>query len=480
MPEVGLSEIENYLKALETSREFPNICLICGEEYLCRNTFEKILELLIPEKKKMVHEPFDGSDAVINQVIESLNTFSLFPGIKVVSVTDSKVFYARQDRKAFLSKARSAYEADDLKKASKHLVSFLTLASISFDDLTLDNREKILTADELAETDDNWLQPLIHYCHSQDILIPEASDDAAQLETHIKKGFPKKHYFIMTTDYVDKRKSLFKAFKEKGMVIDCTVPKGEGRQDKALKTSLLREISVRRLSEAKKRIDVQAFEKLCELTGFDLRTFSGNIEKLIDYSGKRPVITSEDIDAVLKRTRQDPIYELTGAIADRNLELSLFYLNSLLAGGEYYPLQILAAMTNQLRKLLIAKDYILSDFGKGWRKGLPYPQFRDNVLPSVSAYDDHLASSEFTDVPVGETVSSPKSQKSSSSSNDLLLVKNMKNPYPVYQTILKSDNYSKEDLLDAFVSLNEADMKMKSSFLEDKMILEHVIIRICR
>ena len=74
---------------------------------------------------------------------------------------------------------------------------------------------------------------------------------------------------------------------------------------------------------------------LHEMTGFDLRTFSGNLEKLVDYVGARQEITAADVEAVLNRTRQDPIYELTGALADRNPEQALFFLDSLLADGMF-------------------------------------------------------------------------------------------------------------------------------------------------
>lgn len=480
MPEIGLNELSPYLKSLETSKAFSTVYLIHGDEYLSKSACDALLTLILPEKKSVNHEPFDGTDTDIRMLLDSLNTFSLFSSKKVVTLSDAKLFYAKQDRSAFLSKARAAWEAEDPKKAAKHLTSFLALASFTLEELSPDNRKKSLTADEVAETEGAWFDAFMEYLLLQEIVIPESQDDAALMEAHIKKGFPKKHYFIMTTDLVDKRRSLYKTFKDMGMVIDCSLPKGEGKTEQNLRKGIFREIASKRLGEVRKEIEDQALDKLCDITGSDVRMFAGNIGKLIDYCGDRPLITSRDIDAVLKRTKKDPVYELTGALSDRSLERSLFYLNSLLSDGEYVPLQVLSAIINHMRKLLIAKDFTGSAFGRGWRRGMAYPQFRDSILSSVMAYDESLEKSAPTFL--SEPVLAGKeggSRKSASAASDLLLAKNAKSPYPVYQTLLKSDNFTQEEMVAIFEILHDADARMKSSFLEDKLIIEHAIIHIC-
>ena len=110
-----------------------------------------------------------------------------------------------------------------------------------------------------------------------------------------------------------------------------------------------------KLASHKKKMDKIAREALFERVGFDLRTLSNSLDKLIHYVGERSAIQTTDVQAVLERTRQDPIYTLTNAVADRSVHDALFYLNSLLSEG-LHPLQILAGIVNQTRKLLIAKD----------------------------------------------------------------------------------------------------------------------------
>ena len=70
-----------------------------------------------------------------------------------------------------------------------------------------------------------------------------------------------------------------------------------------------------------------AFTRLYEMTGFDLRTFSNNLEKLVLFAGERQEITEDDVAAVLERSKQDPIYVLTGAVSDRNPVQSLELLD---------------------------------------------------------------------------------------------------------------------------------------------------------
>ena len=70
---------------------------------------------------------------------------------------------------------------------------------------------------------------------------------------------------------------------------------------------------------------------MLEMTGFDLRTFSSNLDKLISYVGDRTEISIDDVETVLQRTKKDPLYELTNAVSERNAPQAIFFLDSLLS-----------------------------------------------------------------------------------------------------------------------------------------------------
>ena len=114
------------------------------------------------------------------------------------------------------------------------------------------------------------------------------------------------------------------------MVVDCSVPKGDRRADRASQDIVLNSQMKEILAAGEKKISNDAYRALVEMTGFDLRMFAANLEKLISYLGERETIAVEDVAAVLQRTKKDPIYELTNAIVERNADNALFFLKSLL------------------------------------------------------------------------------------------------------------------------------------------------------
>ncbi len=207
------------------------------------------------------------------------------------------------------------------------------------------------------------IETLKEYCEEKNLKVAKSESSAKVLQDSIEKGFPKDNHLIITTENVDKRKTLYKAIKKHGVIFDCSVPKGDRKADKAEQDLVIRQSMDTILKKAKKTIEPAAVNALRNLTGFDLRTLAGNLEKLIDFTQDRKKIVLDDVNKVLKRTKTDPIYELTGAISDRNLQQALFYTSSLLANN-FHPLQILAALTNQVRKLIISKDFLQSSFGK--------------------------------------------------------------------------------------------------------------------
>jgi DNA polymerase-3 subunit delta len=285
---------------------------------------------------------------------------------------------------------------------------------------------------------------------------------------------------------VDKRRGLFKTISSNGMVIDCSVPKGDRRADRIAQESVLAEKMNSILRKSKKTMDQAAYMALYDMTGFDLRTFTNNLEKLISYVGERSEITTADIESVLKRTKKDPIYELTNAMADRNAQWALFFLESLMASG-LHPLQVLTALTNQVRKLLMVKDFTESPYGSDLKAVSSFDFFQNRVMPAITDYDANLLNQIHI---WGETLNkegmvengkppAKATKKKSQPTTDLLIAKNPKNSYPIYQLFKKSERFSKAELISAMVSLNETDVQLKSSRQSPKLVLEKLILSIC-
>jgi len=486
MSEISYKDLKKYLSA-RGKDQLPSVFLIYGEEMLTQSAFDAVLKALVPASKRSInYDTLDGTTENVRAVIARVNTFSLIPGTKVVALRDSRIFYAKQDKDRLLENSRKALKEDDIKKAAGYLLSLMGYLNLSFEDFSNSNRVKSLGLDLASGTDYAWLDELIAYCREKRLPIPTGEDDGRLLQEAIEKGFPKYNHLIITTDMVDKRRGLFKTISSNGMVIDCSVPKGDRRADRIAQESVLAEKMNSILRKSKKTMDQAAYMALYDMTGFDLRTFTNNLEKLISYVGERNEITTEDIESVLKRTKKDPIYELTNALADRNAQWALFFLDSLMASG-LHPLQVLTALTNQVRKLLMVKDFTESPYGSDCKAVSSFDFFQNRIMPAITAYDSnllnqiHLWEETLNKEDMAENVKSPvkAKKKKSQLTTDLLIAKNPKNSYPIYQLFKKSERFSKAELVSAMVSLNETDVRLKSSRQSPKLVLEKLILSIC-
>jgi DNA polymerase-3 subunit delta len=487
MPIINYKDLEKYIEE-QGNNPFAPVYLIYGEEMLTKNAFDAVLDILVPASERSInYDPLDGTQENIHDIIGRVNTYSLLPGIKVIALRDSRIFYAGQDKDQLLENAKKAYDDDNIKKAAGHVRGLMSFLNLSYEDIDKSNRQTSLGQSSALVADDAWLDEIITYCRENNLSVPAAKDDSRTLQLAVEKGFPANNHLIITTDMVDKRRSLFKTLSNKGVVIDCSVPKGDRRADRVVQESVLADRMKAILSAGNKSMGQSTYLALYEMTGFDLRVFSSNLEKLISYVGERQEITITDVESVLQRTKKDPIYELTNALADRKPAPALFFLDSLLSSG-IHPLQAFTALVNQVRKLLLVKDFVESPFGSDWQAACPYDYFQKRVIPAIVEYDrnllDHLGGWQTMldeERPVPKTGTRTKSKKKKSKlTTDLLIAKNPKNAYPIYLLLKKSERFSKEDLIQAFETLNAADKKLKTGGPDARLVLEKVILGICR
>lgn len=444
---------------------------------LCKKACEGILGVLVPPVERAIGvEYFDGGEEPIGGVLSSVNTYALLCGSKVVVLKDARLFYSAKAQQGLREKMVQAAQSGDMKKASRPFLNLMALAGLAFEDLA-SPALRIKIADDVDGEPPSWFSSLLDYCRENGLRIPEKHDDADLLKTAMEKGFPNGHRMVMTTDFVDRRKALFKAIQETGLVVDCTVPKGETRADRLAQDATMQAAMEDALAQASKRMAVDARKRLMQWTGFNLRTLSGSLEKLISFVGDRKTITDADVTTVLRRTRKDPIFEFTNAVADRDLPASLFFMKSLLDDG-IHPLQLLAAAANQIRRLLLAKDFIVRDRGRSWSDRMTFPQFKSGPFKAVQADDAASASrAEAWDSLLNPSAEGKKRKESATS--DLVLAKNPKSPFPVFQTLKKADNFSLEALASAMVDLSQTDVRMKSTGQDPRMLLEAFLINLC-
>lgn len=477
MPTIAYNALDDHLSRA-TAAGWPSVTLIYGEEMLCKKAYDQVLDTLMPRADRSLGlEIFDGGEDSLGGVLASMNTYALLSSAKVVVVHDARLFYSAKAQQGLREKMVQAARSGEMKKASRPFLNLMALSGLAFEDLaTPALRNKV--ADDIDGGPAPWFSQLMDYCRENGLRIPDRRDDADLLKTAMEKGFPNGHRLVITTDLVDRRKALFKSIDETGLVVDCSVPKGETRADRMAQDAVMKATLDAALSRSGKRMATDARQRLMQWTGFDLRTLSGNLEKLISFAGDRKTITDADVTAVLQRTRKDPIFEFTNAVADRDLSAILFFMKSLLDDG-LHPLQLLAAVANQVRRLLLAKDFIVRDRGRAWSGRMTFQQFKAGPFKAILEDDQKAAllTAEWDSI-LNPSAAGKKRKKAAAS--DLLLAKNPKSPFPVFQTLKKADNFSRAELAAATLDLSETDLRMKSTGQDPRLLLEAFLIGLCR
>jgi DNA polymerase-3 subunit delta len=290
-----------------------------------------------------------------------------------------------------------------------------------------------------------WLREVVDYCLREQLGATVHREDARVLSETITAGLPQTNHLILTTDFVDKRCQLFKTIKKIGVVIDCSVAQGDKEADKRQQKAVLKAHMKETLGCAGKTMAPAGFEVLYEKTGGSLRNFNNELEKLITFMGDRTEILVEDVHEASEKTKQDPVYELSNAIGERDTRKALLLLDSLLKGN-FVPLQILSAAVNQLRKMILMTDFIRSVSERGWKRGMSYGTFQKMVWPALS--------------------------------EGKALGRNA-HPFAVYKTLLHSENYTFEELDEALGILLDADIRLKTGAGDAGLMLEQAILRIC-
>jgi len=473
----------NFIKNADNWEHDQNlpVYLIYGDEFLVKNILKILKEKILPESKQKTNfNAIDGGVENIPSAIEQLNTFSLMPGTRITAITDSQVFYSGQDSSALLDKGKLAFSDNQIKKASQFFLNLLAIEKLDIEDLKNERLDETITSlvkekKDIPEHSD-WIKSVADYCLNKKLSVPDSTNYSDILTEAIEKGFAKRNILIITTDTVQKNRRLYKIIMKKGTVVHCQVPKGFTKADKDQQERTFRENAQKILSQSGKTMAPDAFASMKEMTGTSLRAFSINIEKLIQYVGSRNKITKDDVDSVIESSKQDPIFELTNALADRNLINALAVLNNLFA-NQFNPLQALAAIANQIRRFLLIAD-VKKIYG-GFQKSMSFAHFKNQYFQNVLEYDKQLAEDSQSTNETNEK-SPKKSKRKKSKSTTLMIAKNPKSIYPVYLSFKASENYTQKELINAIKLLYQTDKRIKSGSHDNNLIIEQLIVQICR
>jgi DNA polymerase III subunit delta len=436
-------DLKTFIADLKSARG-PQLVLLFGDDLQVRETCMAVLDLLVPpEQRGFNFERFDGRSASWEQIEASLMTPPFFPGKKLLWVENAPYFFSRDQKGELGEKILELWEDGKKDEAAKLLIDLLVLEGWTqerwdrLDRASWRELLQLLESDSADRRDD--AEALLAYCKGRnpDLSRRKGADDH-RLVNLLEQGLPEWGFLLLSAVQVDRRTRLYKRFEECGAAIFLGLERD--RYGKLSRESLLEFIS-RRLGHAQKTLEPQAREMIVARAGDDLRRLGQELDKLLLFVGDRPVIRTADVEAIVADQGEGWIFDLTRAIGDRDARAALAQLARLLAQGEY-PLKILGTVAAEVRRLLSARQLLGSELSKLWQRGMTYPQFQRTVLKDGAP----------------------------------LLTRN---PYADYMCFQRAERFSLRELGACMEMIFEADLHLKSSRRQPRLVIEKLILGMC-
>ncbi len=457
MPVYKRQEIPKLLSDIKQGTP-PQVFLIWGERYLCRSAAQELIDRLLPEEDRQATSllQIDGDQEDFKNTLNQLKTFSLFSGPRIILVADSKLFYSKGVAKNVWEKACEKKERNETRQALRYLLELFNLVSISTEDLEQGFITSLsapgwkkLFGFTRPQGDLSWVEDLLAENTATAPAKGLENDAASMFVQAFEKGIPRSNTLILIAETVDKRKRLFKYIREHGIILDLAVETGGTTAAKRDQDKVLKELIVGTLDRYDKKIDPGTLNVLLERIGFHPVAAVMEAEKLALYVADRKKITRGDIDAIIGRTREEALYELTESLTAGKLENGLLILDHLQNNG-VHGLAIIATLKNHLEKLLLARalqdletpSYTRAVAGK-------YNLFQKNYLPELKQGRD-----EWTN----------RLWKS--------------HPYGLFMLFSQASRFRCEDLQDGLKEVLAAEYRLKSTSVDSRIIMDNLLFKL--
>jgi DNA polymerase III subunit delta len=437
-------DLENIVVDIKNSKG-PQLLLLFGDDLQVQGACKTLLDNLVPESQRGLNlERFDGRSAPWDQIEVSLNTPPFFPGKKVVWVENVAYFISREQKGELGEKVRQAWSEGKKDEAVRLLSDLLAVEGWTQEQLEqAQSASSSGPLNELLEVDgaeaSGDTQALLAYSRSQGMdLSRRRGSEEQRLAEMLERGLPPWDFLLMTAVQVDRRTRLYKRLEEMGAVLQLVIERD--RSGRINRESLALFVN-QRLRQAGKTIEPQAREMILLRAGDELRGLQQELEKLFLYVGDQPTIRSQDVDASFADRGDGWVFDLTRCIAERNAVAALAHLARLLAQGEH-PLKLLGTIAAEVRRLLAARQLMDGEVRGQWKRGLTYQQFQQNVLKQGAP----------------------------------ILTRN---PYADYMCFQRADQFSLGELRACLTSSYEADLRLKSTGNNPRLIMEKLILNMC-
>jgi DNA polymerase-3 subunit delta len=222
-----------------------------------------------------------------------------------------------------------------------------------------------------------------------------------------------------------------------------SVDTGSSASAKKTQRIVLIELINNTLAKFKKKIQPRVAELLIERVGFHPVAAVMESEKLAMYTGDNPTIEQEDLDALVGRTRQEALFELTEALGNKNIEMAMLLSDRLQDNG-IHALAIIATLRNFAKNLLLFRSL----------QSLPLYGYSSSMSPT--AFQNQCL---------------PELKNTGKWSKELSI-----HPYALYMKFKTASTFSLTSLQNWLELLLAAELKLKGSPIDSVIVIQHLIL----
>jgi len=295
-----------------------------------------------------------------------------------------------------------------------------------------------------------WLKNVNFLGDSQIGRAASVQSALEELSELIENGLGSDVILLVSATEVDKRRSFYRSLVKRAelQIFDRLDSSRSGWEEEAI------ELVRRRAKKRKLRFDEDALDLFVLLTGGDTRQIENELEKIDIFLGRGgtafhavPRVTLELVRELVPLSRAGVIFELSNALAMRDLELALMLVRRLLDQGENAIGILLVAILPTVRNLLLAKD--LMERHRLARPLSPF-QFISEINRLPAQATDHL----------------PRKKDGSLSA------------YPLGIAAQQAHQFETKQLVRAMQACLEANLQLVTTQLDHELVLTEVVVKL--
>ncbi len=257
----------------------------------------------------------------------------------------------------------------------------------------------------------------------------------------LEQGLPPDIHFVLSTNSIDKRRTSYKRL---------TKLANTQTFDKPDTSRAGWEGAVIGLAQTKARelgltFESGAIELLVQMAGDDTRQLENEIEKIDIFLGERRRAGIQTVRSLCAMSRAGVLWDVGNAIGVRDLKRALELIGILLFQGQNAIGVLLAAIVPKVRGLLLVKDLL------------------SRHKLNTNSYDGFNISLEA--LPPSATSHLPRKKDGTGF-----------NVYPLFLSLREAANFKLEDLQAGLEACLEANSRLVTTQLDDKLVLERLLM----